>query len=62
MLKPFLETMKLYCGVSTFSTKKFVINGTRLPKPSLEIRTASDIFWDYIGMFRDYGQKKFWGE
>ena len=27
------------------------------PKPSLKIRTASVIFWDYLGMFRDYGQK-----
>ena len=26
-------------------------------KPSLKIRTASTIFWDYLGMFRDYGQK-----
>ena len=26
-------------------------------KPSLKIRTASAIFWDYLGMFRDYGQK-----
>ena len=24
-------------------------------KPSLKIRTASAIFWDYIGTFRDYG-------
>jgi hypothetical protein len=27
------------------------------PKPSLTIRTTSAIFWDYLGMFRDYGQK-----
>ena len=25
-------------------------------KPSLKIRTTSAIFWDYLGMFRDYGQ------
>ena len=25
-------------------------------KPSLKIRMASVIFWDYLGMFRDYGQ------
>ena len=25
------------------------------PKPSLKIRTPSAIFWDYLGMFRDYG-------
>ena len=29
------------------------------PKPSLKIKTASTIFWDYLGMFRDYGQKYF---
>ena len=27
------------------------------PKPSLKIRTASAIFWDYLCMFRNYGQK-----
>ena len=25
------------------------------PKPSLKIRTASAIFWIYLGIFRDYG-------
>ena len=25
------------------------------PKPSLKIRTASTIFWIYLGIFRDYG-------
>ena len=24
-----------------------------------KIETASAIFWDYLGMFREYGQKKF---
>ena len=28
-----------------------------LTKPSLKIRIASAIFWDYLGMCRDYGQK-----
>ena len=28
-------------------------------KPSLKIRTASAIFWDHLGMFRDYGQKMY---
>ena len=27
------------------------------PKPSLKIRTASAIFWIYLGIFRDYGLK-----
>ena len=27
------------------------------PKPSLKIRTASAIFWNYLGIFRDYGLK-----
>ena len=32
--------------------------GTRYaPKPSLKIRTASAIFWIYLGIFRDYGLK-----
>ena len=26
-------------------------------KPSLKIRTASAIFWNYLGIFRDYGLK-----
>ena len=26
-----------------------------LAKPSLKIRTASAIFWNYLGIFRDYG-------
>ena len=25
------------------------------PKPSLKIKTASAIFWNYLGIFRDYG-------
>ena len=25
------------------------------PKPSLKIRTASAISWNYLGLFRDYG-------
>ena len=25
------------------------------PKPSLKIRTASAIFWNYLGIFRDHG-------
>ena len=28
-----------------------------LPKPSLKVRRASAIFWDYLGMYKDYGQK-----
>ena len=28
-----------------------------LPKPSLKVRRASAIFWDYLGMYRDSGQK-----
>ena len=28
-----------------------------IPKPSLKIRTASAIFWIYLGIFRDYGLK-----
>ena len=27
------------------------------PKPSLKIRTASAIFWNYLGIFRDNGLK-----
>ena len=27
------------------------------PKPLLKIRTASAIFWNYLGIFRDYGLK-----
>ena len=27
------------------------------PKPSLKIRTASAIFWNYLGIFRNYGLK-----
>ena len=30
---------------------------TSFPKPSLKIRTASAIFWNYLGIFRDYGLK-----
>ena len=26
-----------------------------VPKPSLKIRTASAICWNYLGLFRDYG-------
>ena len=29
----------------------------KLSIPSLKIRTASAIFWNYLGMFRDYGLK-----
>jgi hypothetical protein len=32
------------------------------PKPLVKIRAASAIFWDYLGMFRDYGQKIFFWE
>ena len=35
------------------------IKYTDKAKPSLKIRKASAIFWDYLGMFRDYGQKIF---
>ena len=28
-----------------------------IPKPSLKIRTARAIFWNYLGIFRDYGLK-----
>jgi hypothetical protein len=28
-----------------------------IPKPSLEIGTASAIFWIYLGIFRDYDLK-----
>ena len=28
-----------------------------IPKPSLKIRTASAIFWIYLGIFRDYNLK-----
>jgi hypothetical protein len=30
---------------------------TEESKPSLKIRTASSIFWIYLGIFRDYGLK-----
>ena len=29
------------------------------PKPSLKIRTASSICWNYLGLFRDYGLDHF---
>ena len=28
---------------------------TNKPKKSLKIRTANAIFWNYLGLFRDYG-------
>ena len=31
------------------------------PKPSLKIRTANDIFWISLGIFRDYGLKNIFG-
>ena len=36
-----------------FSRQKKVVHFS--PNPSLKIRTASTIFWNYLGIFRDYG-------
>ena len=35
-------------------TYKVIVYLSRLPKPSLKIRTASAICWNYLGLFSDY--------
>ena len=34
---------------------QFTFWSKAVPKPSLKIRTASAICWNYLGIFRDYG-------
>ena len=49
-----LRPLKLVSGVP--SKHYFGLGPIPRPKLSLKIRTASAICWNYLGLFRDYGQ------
>ena len=46
-------------GMTPLVRRGFQDTNINYSKPSLKIRTASDIFWDYIGIFRNYSLKTF---
>ena len=62
VVQPATWPLRLVCKISTQRVKniKIVHNDRAIMFVKLnfgKIETASVIFWDYLGMFRDYGQK-----
>ena len=56
---PQLWSWQVHCQKELLSDLKVLplFDNLCWSKPSLEIRTARAIFWNYLGIFRDYGLK-----